>query len=98
MEVLVQNDDAHGSQTEMDDKLIEQRYSNAVRDLPYPAIPCLYRGIAIHMIELTTTVQASADQLSANLNDEAVILDLASGTYFSVNEVGAFIWGRLHEP
>lgn len=37
------------------------------------------------------------DVLSKHLQDETVLLDLASGTYFGLNEVGAAIWGWLKE-
>jgi hypothetical protein len=50
------------------------------------------------MMQLSTTVRASRDQLSAEMSEEAVILELETGTYYSVNEVGAFVWGRLQEP
>jgi len=37
------------------------------------------------------------DVLSRQLDDETVLLDLASGTYFGLNEVGASIWAMLRE-
>lgn len=37
------------------------------------------------------------DVLSKHLHDETVLLDLASGTYFGLNEVGAAIWAWLKE-
>jgi hypothetical protein len=37
------------------------------------------------------------DVLSRQLEDETVLLDLASGTYFGLNEVGASIWAMLRE-
>ncbi|MEZ0256676.1 MAG: PqqD family protein, partial [Chthoniobacter sp.] len=33
--------------------------------------------------------------ISADLNGEIAILDPASGLYFGLNEVGAFIWKRI---
>jgi hypothetical protein len=43
-------------------------------------------------------VVAAADQISADLAGEAVILDLKSGTYFGVDAVGARIWALIQEP
>ena len=37
------------------------------------------------------------DVLSRVLDDEAVLLDLASGTYFGLNEVGTEIWQLIAE-
>jgi hypothetical protein len=36
--------------------------------------------------------------VSCDLADGAALLDLRSGTYFSVNPVGAYIWELLEEP
>jgi hypothetical protein len=38
---------------------------------------------------------AVPDQVSSDLAGEAVILNLLSGTYFGLNEVGASIWALL---
>jgi hypothetical protein len=38
------------------------------------------------------------DQISSNLAGEAVILNLQSGVYFGLNEVGARIWDLLQQP
>ena len=38
------------------------------------------------------------NQVSSDLGGEAVILHLASGTYYSLNEVGALIWSLLQQP
>jgi hypothetical protein len=35
---------------------------------------------------------AAPGQVSSELSGEAVILSLQSGTYFGLNEVGAFVW------
>jgi hypothetical protein len=45
-----------------------------------------------------TTVVAVKDQVSADLAGEAVILNLKSGVYYGLNEVGARIWQLLQEP
>ena len=49
-------------------------------------------------IELSTVVIQSKHQVSCNLNDEIVILNLKSTLYFGLDEVGAYIWQSLSEP
>jgi hypothetical protein len=49
-------------------------------------------------IELSTLVKQAEHQVSCNLNDEAVILNLKSTLYFGLDKVGAYIWQRLCEP
>src|SRR6476660_7988360 len=49
--------------------------------------------------ELTAKfVVAAKDQMSCELAGEAVILDMESGTYFGLNEVGARVWSLIQEP
>ncbi len=43
-------------------------------------------------------IVAIPDQTSVDLDDEVAILHLASGVYFGLNEVGAFVWRRLQQP
>lgn len=43
-------------------------------------------------ISLDNTFTASKDAIFRDLDGEAVILDLQSGTYFGLNAVGAHIW------
>ncbi|MCC7361002.1 MAG: PqqD family protein [Anaerolineales bacterium] len=50
------------------------------------------------MFASDTTITAIRDQTSVDLDDEVAILNLASGVYFGLNEVGAFIWRRLQQP
>jgi hypothetical protein len=40
----------------------------------------------------------SPDQLSADLADEAAVLNLASGQYYTLDAVGATIWRFVYEP
>jgi hypothetical protein len=40
-------------------------------------------------------LRAAPDVLSRTLDGEAVLLDLQSGTYFGLNEVGTHIWERV---
>jgi hypothetical protein len=44
------------------------------------------------------TVLASRDQVSCKLGEEAAILHLGSGVYYSLNPVGARVWSLLQEP
>jgi len=49
--------------------------------------------------ELTAKfVVAAKGQMSCELAGEAVILDMESGTYFGLNEVGARVWSLIQEP
>lgn len=48
-------------------------------------------------IQEYTVVCASQDQMSCDLNGEAAILQLSSGSYFGLDEVGARIWQFLQE-
>lgn len=43
-------------------------------------------------------VVAVRDQVSADLEGEAVILNLADGVYYGLDGVGARIWELLREP
>ena len=43
-------------------------------------------------------VVASRDQVSCDLAGEAALLNLKSGVYFGLNQVGARIWHALQEP
>ena len=43
-------------------------------------------------------VVATKDQVSADLSGEAAILNLTSGIYYGLNEVGASIWKIIQEP
>lgn len=42
-------------------------------------------------------LRVRSEVLSRELDDETVLLDLASGTYFGLNEVGASVWAMLKE-
>jgi coenzyme PQQ synthesis protein D (PqqD) len=44
------------------------------------------------------TIVAAPDQASVDLDDEAAILNLKTGIYFGLNEVGAWIWRLIQEP
>ena len=53
--------------------------------MPAPTLP----------ITLTQRLLRSEDVLFQNLDGEAVLLDLASETYFGLNEVGTRVWELL---
>jgi len=45
-----------------------------------------------------SVVVASKDQFSCPLGDDAVILDLKAGLYFSLDNVGALVWQLVQQP
>ena len=49
-------------------------------------------------ISSETVVVAVQDQVSTNLEDEAVILNLKDGVYYGLDPVGAWIWNLLQQP
>jgi hypothetical protein len=48
-------------------------------------------------MDLTTRMQIPAQVMARAVGDETVILDLASGTYFGLDAVGARIWQLMSE-
>ena len=48
-------------------------------------------------VSLSDSLTISAQVLSRQLDDEAVLLDLKSGTYFGLNDVGARAWQLIAE-
>jgi hypothetical protein len=50
------------------------------------------------MISTESIVVASKNQVSSDLAEEAVILDLESGTYYGLDAVGFRIWDLVQEP
>ena len=49
-------------------------------------------------ISLGSVFVAVQDQVSTNLEDEAVILHLKKGMYYGLNSVGARVWSFLQQP
>jgi hypothetical protein len=49
-------------------------------------------------LDATTRVVAARDQVSTELEGEAVILHLGDGVYYGLNPVGARLWSLLEEP
>jgi hypothetical protein len=45
-----------------------------------------------------TVVVAARDQVSADLEGESVILNLADGVYYGLEGVGSLVWELLREP
>lgn len=45
-----------------------------------------------------TVIVAARDQVSADLEGEAVILNLADGVYYGLDGVGAMVWDLLRQP
>ena len=50
------------------------------------------------IIALTSTVVATKDQISTEMSDETVILNLQDGVYYGLDPVGTFIWKNIQEP
>ena len=48
-------------------------------------------------ISLDSVVVASSKLVSANLDGEVVILGFKSGSYYSLDHVGAFLWDLLQQ-
>jgi len=48
-------------------------------------------------VKLSDKVLASDDVVTREVGGELVLLDLASGTYFGLNEVGGRIWQLLSD-
>jgi hypothetical protein len=47
---------------------------------------------------LGSVAVASGELVSANLDGEVVILGFKSGSYYSLDQVGVFVWNLLQEP
>jgi hypothetical protein len=49
-------------------------------------------------IELDTVVTHSEDLVSCELDGEVVLMSIANGSYFRIDEIGSRIWALLEEP
>jgi hypothetical protein len=49
-------------------------------------------------ISNSTIITPAAQQVSASLTDETVILNLGSGVYYGLDAVGARIWSLIQSP
>jgi coenzyme PQQ synthesis protein D (PqqD) len=66
------------------------------------ASPALPRMKDLKYQEMTindnSIIVARKNLLCCDLTEGAVILDLDSGTYYGLDDVGAFIWSLIQEP
>lgn len=51
-----------------------------------------------HTLSSSSTVVAKEQLLSSCIGDEAVILNLDSGIYYGLNEIGNRIWQLVQQP
>jgi hypothetical protein len=49
-------------------------------------------------LTLDSVVVAAPDQVSSDLADEVVILNLANGVYYGLDPVGADVWNFIQQP
>ena len=49
-------------------------------------------------ISENSIVVSVKNQISSDLGGEAVILNMNTGTYHGLNEVGAFVWNLIEQP
>lgn len=49
------------------------------------------------MIEPSTVVRRSGDLVTAPLGQGLAMMDVESGTYFVLDDIGTFVWSRLAE-
>ena len=54
-------------------------------------------GLAVRGL-IDPLVSISADQVCCDLNGEAVILNLNSGTYYGLDGIGPRVWDLIQEP
>ena len=52
----------------------------------------------VEAISRNATVQAVPNQVSSVLGSETVVLQLKTGTYFGLNEVGSRVWALVQQP
>lgn len=50
------------------------------------------------VISTSSTVVCTDENLSCDLQGEAVVLNIHSGIYFGLNALGARIWGLIQKP
>lgn len=50
------------------------------------------------LLNPNSRIKSSEDQVSSSVSGEIVILNLKTGTYHSLNPVGARIWQLIQEP
>lgn len=50
------------------------------------------------MILLSSLVVVAENQASSNVDEETIILNLKSGAYYGLNNVGVIVWNLIQEP
>lgn len=50
------------------------------------------------VVEVHVVIKASQNQVFSDLGGEAIILNLQSGVYYGLNEIGAQIWTLIQQP
>lgn len=50
------------------------------------------------VLELSTQISRNETILATDLDDEIIMMDVTSGQYFNLKEVGASVWKQLEEP
>ena len=50
------------------------------------------------MLSAETQIVASADQVSCEMDDDVMILNLKDGEYYELGQVGAHIWDAIQKP
>jgi hypothetical protein len=62
----------------------------------------MHQELVASMIKEALTLDAkvvvSQNQISAELNDEVIVLNLQSGIYFGLTDVAARIWSLMQQP
>ena len=49
-------------------------------------------------IDRSTVLRRAASQLSCLVNGEAVVLHVPDAMYYSMDDVGAFVWQQIEQP
>ncbi len=52
----------------------------------------------VDTLSVSSVVVAANEQVSTDLEGESVILGLESGRYYSLDDVGSFVWNLIQEP
>lgn len=50
------------------------------------------------VLDRSTRVVASGDQIACDVGDEAVLLSVVDGEYYGLNPVAASVWRQVSEP
>jgi hypothetical protein len=71
-----------------------------VRTLVFIRVNAINTCTGLHVQEIaeSTVARRTDDVLATTIDDEAVILEMDSGTYYGFNETATFVWEQLEEP